>query len=54
MITLHPNELNVRTMNDHPEILAMAETLGKPYIEAVLEQSRRQNLVYLASIRTEE
>lgn len=54
MITLHPNEFNVRMMNDHPELLTLAKTLGTPYVDAIFEQSRRQNLIYLASIQPTE
>ena len=53
-LQLHPNEINVRMMNDHPEILRLAETLGQPYVDAVHEQSRRQNLIYLSTITPKE
>jgi len=53
-LQLHPNEVNLRLNTDNPEILQLAETLGKPYVEAALEQSRRQNLIYLTTIQSTE
>jgi Holliday junction resolvasome RuvABC endonuclease subunit len=56
-LQLHPNEVNVRKLylnHDNQDLLTLAETLGVAYVEAIKEQSRRQNLIYIATITPKE
>jgi hypothetical protein len=56
-LQLHPNEVNVRKLylnHDNQDLLTLAETLGPAYVEAIKEQSHRQNLMYVAALQTEE
>ena len=54
-LQLHPNEINVRMPNQETtELIALANTLGPAYADAIIEQNHRQNLIYNATLQTKE
>jgi hypothetical protein len=55
LLQLHPNEINVRLPNQETtELIALANTLGPAYADAIIEQNHRQNLIYNATLQTKE